>query len=221
MTIVVPVAIADPALPLPDPADRATFSARKLEYLRWEKENLAPGALALGNAGYSNALDAQASAAAAAANASAVAANTLLAASYAGATVWVSGTTYALYDVRFSPINNRSYRRIIAGAGTTDPSADATNWALIGIVRPIVQVNASTYTAVAGVHYEIIYPGVCTLSLPASPGNTADVEVTVSNAYNNVLARNGSTIEGLSENMDLDVHHLVATYSTSTWRVSL
>ena len=176
MTIVVPVAIADPALPLPDPADRATFSARKLEYLRWEKENLAPGALALGNAGYSNALDAQASAAAAAANASAVAANTLLAASYAGATVWVSGTTYALYDVRFSPINNRSYRRIIAGAGTTDPSADATNWALIGIVRPIVQVNASTYTAVAGVHYEIIYPGVCTLSLPASPGNTASTD---------------------------------------------
>jgi len=154
-------------------------------------------------------------------NTAAVAANTLLAASYAGATVWVSGTTYALYDVRFSPINNRSYRRIIAGAGTTDPSADATNWALIGIVRPIVQVNASTYTAVAGVHYEIIYAGVCTLSLPASPGNTADVEVTVSNAYDNVLARNGSTIEGLSENMDLDVHHLVATYSTSTWRVSL
>lgn len=154
-------------------------------------------------------------------NAIAAAANAVLAAAAAGATVWVSGTTYALHDVRFSPINQRSYRRIVAGAGTTDPSADGTNWALIDTNRPIIQVNASTYTAVAGYHYEIIYAGVCTLSLPATPGNNNAVEVTVSNAYNNVLARNGSTIEGLSENMDLDVHHLVATYSTSTWRVSL
>lgn len=220
MTITVPVAVPDPSLPLADPADRATFTARKLEHLRWEREDLAPGVLALAEASFDNATDAQGSATSAAADAVAVAANTALAAGYAGATVWVSGTIYALYDVRFSPINQRSYRRIIAGAGTTDPSADATNWALIDIVRPIVQVNASTYTAVAGFHYEIIYPGVCTLSLPATPGNTNAVEVTVANAFNNVLARNGSTIEDLAENMDLDTHHLVATYSTNTWRVS-
>lgn len=220
MTITAAVAIADPALPLPDPADRATFTARKLEHLRWEKEVLSPGALALGTASYNNALDAQGSATSAASNAVAVAANTALAAGYAGATVWVSGTTYALYDVRFSPINQRSYRRIIAGGGTTDPSADATNWQLVDINRPIIQVNASTYTAVAGFHYEIIYPGVCTLSLPATPGSGNAVEVTVSNAYDNILARNGSTIEALSEDMALDVHHLVAKYSTSTWRVS-
>ena len=47
MTITVPAAVTAPALPLPDPADRATFTARKLEYLRWEKEDLAPDALAL------------------------------------------------------------------------------------------------------------------------------------------------------------------------------
>lgn len=220
MTITVPAAVTAPALPLPDPADRATFTARKLEYLRWEKEDLAPDALALANASYDNALDAQGSATAAAADAVAVAANTALAAGYAGATVWVSGTSYALHDVRFSPINQRSYRRIIAGGGTTDPSADATNWQLVDINRPIVQVNASTYTAVAGFHYEIIYAGVCTLSLPATPGSGNAVEVTVSNAYDNILARNGSTIEALSEDMALDVHHLVAKYSTSTWRVS-
>lgn len=162
---------------------------------------------------FDNATEAQASATSAAANSA-------LAVAAAGATVWVSGTTYALYDVRFSPINHRSYRRIIAGGGTTDPSADATNWALIDVVRPIIQVNASTYTAAAGFHYEIIYAGVCTLSLPASPGNNNAVEVTVANAFTNVLARNGSTIETLAENMDLDTHHLLATYSTSTWRVS-
>jgi len=221
MTITAAVAIADPALPLPDPADRATFTARKLEHLDWERNVLAPGAFALADASYDNALDAQGSATAAAANAVAVAANTALAAGYAGATVWISGTSYtANVDVRFSPINQRSYRRIVTGAGTTDPSADATNWQLVDINRPIIQVNASTYTAVAGFHYEIIFAGVCTLSLPATPGSGNAVEVTVSNAYDNILARNGSTIEALSEDMALDVHHLVAKYSTSTWRVS-
>lgn len=41
---------------------------------------------------------------------------------------WVSGTTYALASVVQSPIDDRWYKRIIAGAGTTDPSADSTNW---------------------------------------------------------------------------------------------
>lgn len=43
-------------------------------------------------------------------------------------TKWVSGTTYALGDVVWSPIDYQTYRRIVAGAGTTDPSADGTNW---------------------------------------------------------------------------------------------
>ena len=74
MTITVPVAIADPALPLADPADRATFTTRKLEHLRWEREDLAPGALALAEASHDNALDAQGSATGAAASAAAAAA---------------------------------------------------------------------------------------------------------------------------------------------------
>lgn len=220
MTRPVPVAIAAPTLPLADPADRATFTARKLEHLNWERNVLSPGALALAQVAKDNADDAFASSTAAAADAVAVAADTLLAAAYAGATVWVSGTTYALYNVRYSPANARSYRRIIAGAGTTDPSADATNWQLVDTNRPIVQVNASTYTCVAGIHYEIVYAGVCTLSLPATPGSGNAVEVTVANAFDNVLARNGSTIEALSEDMDLDAHHQVLRYSTTTWRVS-
>ena len=51
------------------------------------------------------------------------------AATSAGAVAWVSGTTYALGAVVWSPANRRIYRRIVAGAGTTDPSADGTNWA--------------------------------------------------------------------------------------------
>ena len=44
---------------------------------------------------------------------------------------WVSGTTYAAGNVRYSPIDFFNYRRKTAGAGTTDPSADSTNWALL------------------------------------------------------------------------------------------
>jgi hypothetical protein len=46
-------------------------------------------------------------------------------------TSWVSGTTYAINDFRRSPINFQTYRRLTAGAGTVDPSADMTNWVAV------------------------------------------------------------------------------------------
>lgn len=61
---------------------------------------------------------------------SAVAAQ-LAAQSAANVSVWVSGTTYSIGDVRFSPTTFLSYRRRTAGAGTTDPASDGTNWQLI------------------------------------------------------------------------------------------
>ena len=131
MTIIVPVAITPAGLPLPDPADKTTFSVRKLEQIRWANNEYSTGSLALANASLSNAQDAQASAIAVAANAAAVAANTALAAQYAGAAVWVTGTTYAFGDVRWSPASNLIYRRRTAGAGATDPSIDPTSWGLI------------------------------------------------------------------------------------------
>jgi hypothetical protein len=72
---------------------------------------------------------ASASSATASANsATASAASATAAENFSGATEWVSGTTYAVGIVVWSPINYLPYRRIIAGAGTTDPSADSTNW---------------------------------------------------------------------------------------------
>ena len=63
----------------------------------------------------------------------------------AGATIWVSGTTYAIGDARFSPINYQTYRRTTSGAGTTDPSLDTTNWTLA--TAPNVPAGATIYTA--------------------------------------------------------------------------
>jgi len=40
----------------------------------------------------------------------------------------VSGTTYSVGDLRYSPTDFQTYRRKTTGAGTTDPSLDLTNW---------------------------------------------------------------------------------------------
>ena len=62
---------------------------------------------------------AAASAAAALASELAAGASASAAAAGAGAAIWVSGTTYAIGDVRWSPVTRYVYRRITAGAGTT------------------------------------------------------------------------------------------------------
>jgi hypothetical protein len=75
------------------------------------------------------AVDADAAAAAADADIASAAATSALAAADVG--LWVSGTTYAIGDNVISPISFQTYRRKTNGAGTTDPSLDATNWALL------------------------------------------------------------------------------------------
>lgn len=52
----------------------------------------------------------------------------IAAAATTGVTAWVSGTTYAIGDARYSPLDLQTYRRTTAGAGTTDPSQDPINW---------------------------------------------------------------------------------------------
>jgi len=65
-------------------------------------------------------------------SANAASASALSAASASNASAWVSGTTYQAGNVVYSTINYVSYRRKITGAGTTDPSADSTNWVALG-----------------------------------------------------------------------------------------
>ena len=93
---------------------------------------------------YNNAVDCYNNAVAAAASQVAAAASEAAAAASSGATIWVSGTTYAIGNVRFSPINFLSYRRTTNGAGTTDPSLDSTNWAIIGTSAYITFAAASS-----------------------------------------------------------------------------
>ncbi len=82
------------------------------------------------------AADADAARVAAAASAAAAAASASQADAVVGVSKWVSGTSYAQGDCRWSPADYQTYRRKVAGAGTTDPSLDTTNWARLGISPP-------------------------------------------------------------------------------------
>jgi hypothetical protein len=64
----------------------------------------------------------------------------------ANAVLWVSGTTYSIGNVVFSPINFLSYRRKTNGAGTTDPSLDSTNWASIAGTGDVNTTATQTLT---------------------------------------------------------------------------
>lgn len=78
--------------------------------------------------------------------ASQVAAAAALAIAAIGAGAWVTGTTYAVGDVRYSPINFLAYRRKTNGAGATDPSLDTTNWALAAGQGDVTQAGVQTLT---------------------------------------------------------------------------
>lgn len=87
--------------------------------------------VALASNCYDNAVDCFNNATSAAASAVTATTQANAAVSGVNAIAWVSGTTYAVGNVRYSPIDFRTYRRITAGAGTTDPSADITNWIIL------------------------------------------------------------------------------------------
>lgn len=179
------------------------------------------GTEANAQAAYLDALTAGVDADAASAAASAQAAQ-------AGANIptWVSGTTYAIGAVVFSPIDFQSYRRKTSGAGTTDPSADGANWQRFsnGIAGYIVR--SSNYTAAN--EDQIIANtsgGAFTITLPASPANGAEIFIAdAANTWgtnNLTIGRNGQTIGALAEDMICDISgvNVRIVFTGSTWRV--
>jgi hypothetical protein len=113
--------------------------------------------------------------------------------SYGWQIYWSSGTLY---------VYKNSY-----GGGTAAVALDSSNWTSYVTVSglPTVDVTSSTsFTAAAGYHY-ILRGGATTVTLPASPSAGNVVWVTVANGLTtNVVARNGTNIQGLAENLTLD-----------------
>jgi hypothetical protein len=92
------------------------------------------------------AVDVNADAVAAAADAADAVAAAAAATAAANATKWVSGTTYTEGAVVWSPITYLSYRRKSTGGGTTDPSADSTNWAQAAGTGDVTLAGGQTIT---------------------------------------------------------------------------
>lgn len=227
-----------PATPdVPDRADRANFPTKMYNMFVFLVGDFWTyiGA-ALTNA-YNNAVDASNSASAAAASevnseAAQAAAEAAQAAAEAaaGATIWISGTTYAIGDVRWSPINYTSYRRKTNGAGTTDPSADPTNWASITPDSASwTVITADPAPAVVCAAYMCNTTSAAfTVTLPAAP--SADDTVMIADyagtfATNNLtVGRNALKINGATEDFILDISNETRTFTyidaTQGWRVA-
>ena len=228
MAVTTPPAVT--ALPTPpSTASPATFDSRADAFLgalptyQTEQNALAANVAANATDAATSATSAATQAVAALASQSASAANAVAAAASAGASLWVSGTTYAIGDVRYSPATVRVYRRTTAGAGTTDPSADGTNWKAVDTEPVVVVVTGTAQTAVAYSHYILINVAATTVTLPATPASGDTVWVTWTNGLTtNVIVRNGNTIMGIAEDMTLDASTnstVQLRYVSSSWRL--
>lgn len=215
--------------PAPSRADSATFATLADAFIAWfatlYTDLLAALANVYNNAvdAYNNALASSASAAGASASEIAAAASAAASAGAAGAAIWVSGTTYAIGDVRWSPANRYTYRRITAGAGTTDPSADPANWALAGVAAPqLVVVSGAARSMSANEHAVLTNAAASTATLPPSPAEGDVCWITGANGRSdNLIARNGKTIMGLAEDLTVNVTDITVQlrYAGATWRI--
>lgn len=100
-----------------------------------------------------------------------------------GETAWVSGTTYALGDVRIRATTHRKYERLVAGAGTVPPENDALNWLDVGPTNrwAMFDLLRNSATSVASPLTVTITPGrrVNALALMGMVADSATITMTV------------------------------------------
>jgi hypothetical protein len=161
MPVVTPPALTNiPDFPALSDRAAGTYNSKAFAFGTHMADTFNPEVAALANNVKANADDAATSASTAAAQVGLATTQALAAAgsaAVAGAVAWVSGLTYALGDARYSPINLQTYRRKVAGAGTTDPSLDATNWAKAVDTGPsgsLILLSSITASAAATVDIE-------------------------------------------------------------------
>jgi hypothetical protein len=158
------------------------------------------GMIALVTNCYNNAVDAYNSAVGAAASLAAVVAAS-------GATEWVSGTTYGYGVVVWSPLDFLSYRRKVAGAGTTDPSLDATNWASLNVLMDTsltsnsIDIGPKSFTVSTGKGWRGgMYLVIADTAEPST--NSMFAQITSYNSGSGALVVRVITVEGYGTHSD-------------------
>ena len=132
----------------------------------------------------------------------------------AASTAFVSTAVAAAVFAATLPSQSGNGGKYIFTDGST------AGWYSLG--GPVTVVSGTTQTAIAGNHYVLTNVAATTVTLPASPNSGDTVWVTVANALTtNVIARNGQTIMGESENMTIDRAYVTAClrFVNSSWRI--
>jgi len=143
--------------PFPALSDRAagTYNSMAFNFATHMADNFNGEMTAVAENVRNNALEAESKAAtatSAAQQATSAAADVV---ALVGVNPWVSGTNYAKNVAVISQVNFQTYRRRAAGAGTTDPANDPTNWAILtgdGAFIPQVVVASSIDLAAGNYH---------------------------------------------------------------------
>ena len=126
----------------------------------------------------------------------------------AGATRWAAGN-YTQGAAVWSPISLLTYRRIPAGttASAVDPANDQAGWRLSGSQYSLPQQELATagpHQLAVGVHYIILHASAECLM----PGNAAPQDLlritNKSGAVTPILRRNGTTFDGIADDMQLN-----------------
>lgn len=179
--------------------DVATFNSKAFDFV----SDLVTWTTEVNSAGTTIATNAS-TASAAASTATTQAAVATSAATAAGAVAWVSGTTYAEGDVRYDTTDFLTYRRKTAGAGTTRPGLDSTNWALLVVSHNIVRraiTGADTVVVTDKAGLLDITSGTNTLSYTAAATLGAGFWCVVRNSGTGDFTHdpaNSETIDGLT-----------------------
>jgi hypothetical protein len=213
--------------PPPSTASPADFDAKAdaflggLPTLRTEINNIS-------TVNYNKTLDAATSATAAATQAgiattqaSAASVSAANAAASTGAAQWVSGTTYAIGTAVWSPITFAIYRRLTAGAGTTDPSADATNWG----PQSFASLAGPTFTGNVGIRVAgttaLDVNGTQVMNIVTVP--VLDIVCSSGNYFIKTIAANSTfTISGVPASRGYGfMLELTHTSGTVTWPASI
>jgi len=121
-----------------------------------------------------------------------------------GETAWVSGTTYAVNDIRILTSTHKKYKRAIAGAGTVAPNLDGANWVDIGATARWAQFDkkigtvTSAATSVNTVLDAGSVEGLALLELTGSSATVSMVEAPGgATVYSKTISLDDTVIESV------------------------